>query len=73
MLPLSLVCFYEKREEVDREPLRLFSGARNRNAIRLADQSKVTPCFAGWDRRGIAGYSLLLIVNSLRLILRVIC
>ena len=36
MLPLPLVCFYEKRKEVDREPLRLFSAARNRFALRLA-------------------------------------
>ena len=27
-------------------------GARNRYAIRLADQSKVSPGFAGWDRLG---------------------
>ena len=30
--------------------LRYFSGAQNRYAIRLADQSKVSPDFAGWDR-----------------------
>ena len=44
------------------------SGARNRFAIRLADQSKVSPCFAGWDRRGNS--SLQLIVYSLQLILQ---
>ena len=27
-------------------------GARNRYALRLADQSKVSPDFAGWDRLG---------------------
>ena len=31
--------------------------------------SKPSPCFAGWDRMGIAVYSLQLIVYSLRLIL----
>ena len=30
--------------------------------------SKPSPCFAGWDRMGIAVYSLQLIVYSLRLI-----
>ena len=34
------------------------SGAQNRYAIRLADQSKVSPDFAGWDRLEIAVYSL---------------
>ena len=29
------------------------SGARNRYAIGLADQSKVSPYCAGWDRLGI--------------------
>ena len=31
------------------------SGARNRFAIRLADQSKVSPCCAGWDRLAKGG------------------
>ena len=43
-------------------------GARNRYALRLADHQRSSPYFAGWDRLGIAVYSLQLIVNSLRLI-----
>ena len=34
----------------------------------MSGASKVSPDCAGWDRLGIAGYSLQLIVNSLRLI-----
>ena len=34
------------------------SGAQNRYAIRLADQSKTSPDFAGWDHLEIAVYSL---------------
>ena len=36
-------------------------GARNRYAIRLADHQRSSPCCAGWDRLGIAVYSLQLI------------
>ena len=43
-------------------------GAQNRYALRLADHQRSSPCYAGWDRLGIAVYSLQLIVNSLRLI-----
>ena len=43
-------------------------GARNRYALRLADHQRSAPCCAGWDRLGIAVYSLQLIVYSLRLI-----
>ena len=43
-------------------------GAQNRYALRLADHQRSSPCCAGWDRLGIAVYSLLLIVYSLRLI-----
>ena len=43
-------------------------GARNRYALRLADHQRSSPCCAGWDRLGIAVYSLQLIVYSLRLI-----
>ena len=43
-------------------------GARNRYALRLADHQRSSPYFAGWDRLGIAVYSLQLIVYSLRLI-----
>ena len=35
---------------------------------KVGGPSKVSPCFAGWDRMGIAVYSLQLIVYSLRLI-----
>ena len=42
--------------------------ARNRYALRLADHQRSSPCCAGWDRLGIAVYSLQLIVYSLRLI-----
>ena len=34
----------------------------------MSGASKVSPGCAGWDRLGIAGYSLQLIVYSLRLI-----
>ena len=43
-------------------------GAQNRYALRLADHQRSSPCCAGWDRLGIAVYSLQLIVYSLRLI-----
>ena len=43
-------------------------GAQNRYALRLADHQRSSPCCAGWDRMGIAVYSLQLIVYSLRLI-----
>ena len=43
-------------------------GAQNRYALRLADHQRSAPCCAGWDRLGIAVYSLQLIVYSLRLI-----
>ena len=43
-------------------------GARNRYALRLADHQRSSPCCAGWDRMGIAVYSLQLIVYSLWLI-----
>ena len=43
-------------------------GARNRYALRLADHQRSSPYFAGWDRLGIAVYSLQLIVYSLQLI-----
>ena len=45
-------------------------GAQNRYVLRLADHQRSTPSCAGWDRQGIAVYSLQLIVYSLRLILR---
>ena len=35
---------------------------------KVGGASKPSPCCAGWDRLGIAVYSLQLIVNSLRLI-----
>ena len=35
---------------------------------KVGGASKPSPCFAGWDRLGIAVYSLQLIVYSLRLI-----
>ena len=44
------------------------SGARNRCAIRSADHQRSAPCYAGWDRLGIAVYILQLIVYSLQLI-----
>ena len=37
---------------------------------KVGGASKPSPYFAGWDRQGIAVYSLQLIVYSLRLILR---
>ena len=43
-------------------------GAQNRYALRLADHQRSSPCCAGWDRLGIAVYSLQLIVYSLQLI-----
>ena len=46
----------------------LFTAARNRYVLRLAGHQSPRQVCAGWDRRGIAGYSLLLIVYSVRLI-----
>ena len=43
-------------------------GAQNRYALRLADHQRSRHGCAGWDRLGIAVYSLQLIVYSLRLI-----
>ena len=43
------------------ESLQGFSPVLGTAALRLADQSKVSPCCAGWDRMGIAVYSLQLI------------
>ena len=43
-------------------------GAQNRYALRLADHQRSRHGCAGWDRLGIAVYSLQLIVYRLRLI-----
>ena len=74
-----------KREETallgaqNRYALRLADHQRSRQIVRDGTArllrgrpnaaSKPSPCFAGWDRMGIAVYSLQLIVYSLRLIL----
>ena len=57
----SPVCGGQKPQERGRKPP---SGAQNRYAVRLADHQRSSPCCAGWDRLGIAVYSLLLIVHS---------
>ena len=51
-----------------REDVTALLGAQNRYALRLADHQRSSPSCAGWDRMGIAVYSLLLIVYSLQLI-----
>ena len=58
------------------QALALSKRARDVTALRCSEPlrykvggaSKPSPCFAGWDRLGIAVYSLQLIVYSLRLI-----
>ena len=47
---------------------RAFHRCSNRYVLRLAGHQSLAPCFAGWDRLGIAVYGLLLIVYSLQLI-----
>ena len=44
-------------------------GARNRFALRLADHQRSSPCYAGWDRRAVAGGDLML-HQSLRHVMR---
>ena len=39
--------------------------ARNRDAIRLADHQRSSPSSAGWDRLGLAGASMLLLISRL--------
>ena len=52
--------------------MKLTSGAQNRFDLRLADQSGLSHGCTGWDRMGIAVYSLQLIVYSLQIFV-VIC
>ena len=52
------------REEEGNRPTRCSEPLRSK----VGGASKPSPCVAGWDRMGIAVYSLQLIVYSLRLI-----
>ena len=53
------------REEEGNRPTRCSEPLR----YKVGGASKPSPYFAGWDRLGIADYSLQLIVYSLRLVL----